>query len=383
MEKKKIKYLCLKDTNALHADGIKQAVAEVMDSGWYLQGKAVEAFEQNYAQYIGTRHCVSCGNGLDALKLLLLGEIALGRLQPGNEVIVPANTFFATMLAITSVGLTPVLVEPSLADLQIDCKLIESRLSPKTKAIMTVNLYGKCSVKPQLLDICKQHSLLLFEDNAQAHGCRFLSEGGTLGKGDSPRTGSLGEAAAHSFYPGKNLGAWGDAGAVTTDDEELASTIRGLRNYGSSRKYVFDYLGINSRMDEIQAAVLSQKLRYLDETNRIRQDYAAEYCRQLAPLACVPSNLYLNREDNVVHIFPILTDRRDDLQFYLAEHGVETLIHYPIPPHRQRCYRGVLDHLSLPITEQICREELSLPCNEAMEMSDVDYVCQLVRQFLQ
>lgn len=384
---KEIKYLSLKDLNAPYEKDIQHAISEVVSSGWYLQGKRIHDFEEHYAAYIGTRHCISCGNGLDALKLMLQGEMILGRMQPGDEVLVAANTYIATILAITSVGLTPILIEPSTDTLQMDDSLIESHITGKTRALLTVHLYGKCSVTPNMIAICKKHHLLLFEDNAQAHGCIYRGKTSVDGW-DGKRTGSLGTAAAHSFYPGKNLGALGDAGAVTTDDDDLAEVIRALGNYGSARKYVFDYQGRNSRMDEIQAAVLDVKLAHLDETNERRQDLAQLYLKYLGEdkrtgmqnLKMIPSKLYSPKESNVVHIFPILSSRRDELQQYLKENGVGTMIHYPIPPHQQKCYVE-WNHLHLPITEKIHQQELSLPCNQNMTEEDVERIAELIRKF--
>lgn len=385
---KEIKYLSLKDLNAPYEKDIQHAISEVVSSGWYLQGKRIHDFEEHYAAYIGTRHCISCGNGLDALKLMLQGEMILGRMQPGDEVLVAANTYIATILAITSVGLTPILIEPTIDTLQMDDSLIESHITGKTRALLTVHLYGKCSVTPNMIAICKKHHLLLFEDNAQAHGCIYRGKTSSDGW-DGKRTGSLGTAAAHSFYPGKNLGALGDAGAVTTDDDDLAEVIRALGNYGSARKYVFDYQGRNSRMDEIQAAVLDVKLAHLDETNERRQDLAQLYLKYLEEdkrttgmqsLKMIPSNLYFPKESNVVHIFPILSSRRDELQQYLKENGVGTMIHYPIPPHQQKCY-AEWNHLHLPITEKIHQQELSLPCNQSMTEEDVERIAELIRKF--
>lgn len=384
---KEIKYLSLKDLNAPYEKDIQHAISEVVSSGWYLQGKRIHDFEEHYAAYIGTRHCISCGNGLDALKLMLQGEMILGRMQPGDEVLVAANTYIATILAITSVGLTPILIEPSTDTLQMDDSLIESHITGKTRALLTVHLYGKCSVTPNMIAICKKHHLLLFEDNAQAHGCIYRGKTSVEGL-NGKRTGSLGAAAAHSFYPGKNLGALGDAGAVTTDDDDLAEVIRALGNYGSARKYVFDFQGRNSRMDEIQAAVLDVKLKHLDETNERRQDLAQLYLKYLGEdkrtgmqnLKMIPSKLYSPKESNVVHIFPILSSRRDELQQYLKENGVGTMIHYPIPPHQQKCYVE-WNHLHLPITEKIHQQELSLPCNQNMTEEDVERIAELIRKF--
>ncbi len=397
MKQQEIPYLSLKDINAPYELAMLAAMQQVVSSGWYLQGKAISRFEENYAKYIGSHHCIACGNGLDALKLMLQAEIVLGRMQEGDEVLVAANTYIATILAITSVGLTPVLIEPSLDTLQIDDQLIEQHITDKTRAILTVHLYGKCSVTPHMLRICERHHLLLLEDNAQAHGCKFQAEySDATGEWKGKRTGSLGVAAAHSFYPGKNLGALGDAGAVTTDDDALEEVVRALGNYGSARKYVFDYQGRNSRMDEMQAAVLSIKLQYLDETNLVRQSLAKYYLECLGvklpesnasdkfldytSSLFVPRKMYENMEENIVHIFPILSTKRDELQRYLLQHGVHTMIHYPIPPHKQRCYRE-WNTLSLPITERIHREELSLPCNQCMSKADVERIAELILRF--
>ena len=382
---KEIKYLSLQAINAPYQQEMEQAIHEVIDSGWYLQGQKVKNFEQHYADYIGTKHCITCGNGLDALKLILQGEMVLGRLSKGDEVIVPANTYIATILAITSVGLTPILVEPSIDTLQIDEELIEARLSEKTKAIMTVHLYGKCSITEKILKICKEHKLLLFEDNAQAHGCLYKPVTGShTTYRASKHTGSIGDAGAHSFYPGKNMGAMGDAGAVTTKDDDLAQVIRALGNYGSAKKYIFDYTGRNSRMDEIQAAMLDVKLKHIDDINKTRRAHASLLLSQLKGdivEACIPSQLFGDApETNVVHIFPFLSTKREELQSFLKKHGVQTMIHYPIPPHKQKCYPD-WNALSLPITERIHQEELSLPCNEAMSLEDIYYLADLINQF--
>lgn len=365
-----MKYLELKRLNAPYETEMRQAVSEVMDSGWYLQGRAVAAFEQAYAEYIGTRFCVSCANGLDALTLILRAYIELGRLQKGDEVIVPANTFIASILAITESGLTPVLVEPSLLNCQMDDGLVEQAITERTKAIMMVHLYGQCAYTERIAAISQHHNLLLIEDNAQAHGC-------CVDDNTFRRTGSLGHAAGHSFYPGKNLGALGDAGAVTTDDEQLAATIRAIANYGASRKYVHDYLGRNSRMDEIQAVVLTVKLRHLDAINRRRREIASLYIIKVSnPLLRLPQ-----MTNSVWHIFPIFSEHRDELQQYLKQKGIETLVHYPIPPHQQHCYPE-WNSLSLPVTEKICREELSIPCNEAMTDDEALAMIEALNAFM-
>ena len=364
-----MKYLDLKRTNERY----EHAADEVLRSGWYLRGEATRRFEQHYAQYIGSRHCVGCANGLDALTLILRAYKEMGVMHDGDEVIVPANTYIASILAITENRLVPVLVEPDINTLQIDDTLIEQAITEKTRAIMIVHLYGCCAYTDRIGNLCRRHSLKLIEDNAQAHGCQFAPYAEALPR----RTGSLGHAAAHSFYPTKNLGAFGDAGAVTTDDDKLAALIRSIGNYGSSRKYVFDYIGRNSRMDEIQAAILDAKLRDLDAMNQRRRDIARIYINNVKhPDITIPQC----DRDSVYHIFPVLSPRRDELQQYLQEHGVETQIHYPIPPHRQQCYKG-WNGLSLPITERIHAEELSLPCNSAMTEEEASHVADLINRF--
>lgn len=369
-----IDYLPLKRITAMHADELDKAIGQVVHRGWYLQGEATRQFEQEYASYIGTRHCVGVGNGLDALTLILRAYIEMGVLKPGDEVIVPANTYIATILSITENRLVPVLVEPSLDTLQMDDALIGQAITRRTRAVMIVHLYGRCAYTPLISDLCRRHGLLLLEDNAQAHGCRCASA-----QGDTPSlqlTGSLGHAAAHSFYPSKNLGAMGDAGAVTTNDDRLAAMVRSIANYGSARKYVFDYVGRNSRIDEIQAAVLSVKLKYLDADNARRQEIAGHYARNVRN----PQILLPVTSDSVFHVFPVLCQRRDDLQQYLRENGVETAIHYPIPPHRQACYKEWAGR-SYPVTELIHRQELSIPCHQAMTRQEVQTVTNLLNSF--
>ena len=358
-----IKYLDLKAVNAPY----EHAADEVLRSGWYLKGEATKQFEGHYAEYIGTKYCIGCGNGLDALTLIFRAYIELGVMTPGDEVIVPANTYIASILAVTECGLKPVLIEPDIHTLQIDDTLIEAAVTPRSRAVMIVHLYGFCAYADRIGEICKKHGLKLIEDNAQAHGCRFIDRS----------TGSLGDAAGHSFYPTKNLGAFGDAGAVTTNDEELATVIRALGNYGSHRKYVFDYQGRNSRIDELQAAILDAKLPYLDVDNQRRRDIANIYISQVHnPLIRLPQA----SPTAVWHIFPVLCARRDELQQYLCDHGVESQIHYPIPPHKQKCYAD-WNSLSLPITEQIHAQELSIPCNPAMTKEEADVIVDLLNQF--
>lgn len=362
-----IKYLDLKRVNAPYDEEMRHAIDGVLQRGWYLKGEATRRFEEHYADYIGTRYCIGCGNGLDALTLIFRAYKEMGVMQEGDEVIVPANTYIASILAITENNLKPVLVEPDIHTLQIDDTLIEQAVTPRTRAIMIVHLYGRCAYTERIGDICRRHHLKLIEDNAQAHGCMYVST-------KSKRTGSLGDAAGHSFYPGKNLGALGDAGAVTTNDEQLAEIIRSLGNYGSARKYVFDYQGRNSRIDELQAAMLDVKLRYLDAANAKRKEIASLYINKVRnPQIVIPQS----DRDSVWHIFPILCERRDALQDFLRANGVETQIHYPIPPHQQRCYAG-WKGLSLPVTERIHQQELSLPCHQALTTEEVDTIINLL-----
>ena len=361
-----IKFLDLQKVTAKYADEIHEAVKRVVDSGWYLQGQENANFEKHYSDYIGTKYTVGVANGLDALIWILRGYIELGVMKPGDEVIVPANTYIATILAITENGLRPVLVEPNINTYQIDDSLIESAITERTRAIMIVHLYGCCAYTDKIGELCKKYNLKLLEDNAQAHGCLY----------NGHRTGSLGDAAAHSFYPGKNLGALGDAGAVTTNDKDLADTIRALANYGSIRKYVFKYVGRNSRLDEIQAAVLDVKLRHLDEDNAIRKQNAKFYIDNIKnPSIILPK--VDNWDRHVFHIFPIRCSRRDELQKYLTDNGIQTNIHYPIPPHKQECYKE-WNNLSFPITEQIHKEELSLPMSPVMTEEELRHVVNLL-----
>jgi dTDP-4-amino-4,6-dideoxygalactose transaminase len=364
-----IKFLDIRKITEQHSEEINAAVKRAVDSGWYLLGDENRRFEENYSNYIGTKHTVGCANGLDALIWIFRAYMELGIMAPGDEVIVPANTYIASILAVTENGLTPVFVEPDLTTYEIDPKKIEAAITPRTKAIQIVHLYGKCAYTDKIGDICRRHGLKLIEDNAQAHGCLF---GGR-------RTGSLGDAAGHSFYPGKNLGTLGDGGAVTTDDEELARTVRVLANYGSPQKYVFEYTGRNSRLDEIQAAVLDVKLKYLDADNNARKDIAAYYMANIAnPNVILPVGG--PRDANVWHIFPVRCAGRDRLQRHLADNDVQTLIHYPIPPHKQECYRQ-WNSMRLPLTELIHAQELSLPISPVMSMEDAKIVVEAVNSF--
>lgn len=367
-----ISFLSLKDVTALHGNEINEAVARVMKSGRYLQGEENICFEANYSKFIGTKHTIGCANGLDALTLIFRAYIELGVMHPCDEVIVQANTYIATVLAITENHLKPVLIEPKPNTLEIDDDLIEQSITPKTKAICIVHLYGRNAYTNKIGVLCKKYNLKLIEDNAQAHGCRHT---------DGRVTGSIGDAAGHSFYPGKNFGALGDGGAVTTDDNELAFVVRTLANYGSQKKYVFKYTGRNSRLDEIQAAVLNVKLKYLVEDNAHRQQIANYYYKNIDnPLITLPDRL--PDEQNVYHLFPILASggRRDALQDYLTQKGIGTLIHYPIPPHKQECYKE-WNKMSLPITERIANEELSLPIGPVISMEEISDVVSTVNSF--
>lgn len=382
-----VPFLSLKDVTNMHGNEIREAAMRVINSGWYLQGKENELFEQHYAEYIGTKYCIGCANGLDALIWIWRAYIELGVMQPGDEVILPSNTYIATHLGLTENGLVPVCVEPDPRTLEIDDSLIEAAITPRTKAICIVHLYGRCAMTDKIAELCKKYNLKLVEDNAQAHGCRF----------NGKRTGSLGDAAGHSFYPGKNLGALGDAGAVTTNDPELAAAIRALANYGSQKKYVFKYSGRNSRLDEIQAAILDVKLKYLDEDIAKRQEVAAYYYDHISnPLIELPTRL--PDENNVYHLFPILVknerikeltnervkELRDRLHDYLEEQGIGTVIHYPIAPHKQECYSKEtwnIPQLSLPITEMIADSELSLPISPCMTQEQVEYVVNVLNAF--
>lgn len=371
-----IPFLSLKSITAKYASEIHEAAKRVIDSGWYLQGAENERFEKNYADYIGSKYCIGCANGLDALIWIFRAYIELGVMKPGDEVIVPANTYIATILSITENGLVPVLVEPNPNTLQIDDSLIEERINERTKAICIVHLYGRLAYTDKIADLCKKYNLKLVEDNAQAHGCTY----------NGIKTGNIGDASGHSFYPGKNLGALGDGGAVTTNDEELAKTIRTLANYGSSIKYVFQYTGRNSRLDEIQAAILNVKLAHLDEDLKERQKVAAYYYENINnPLIILPERL--DDANNVYHLFPIIVkgkENRDRLQTYLAEKGIGTVCHYPIAPHKQECYKNAswnMPMLSLPITERLADEELSLPMSPCMSEEEAREVVRIVNSW--
>lgn len=371
-----IPFLSLKDVTALHGAEINEAVSRVVDGGWYLQGEENKKFEKDFSEFIGAKYTVGCANGLDALIWIFRAYIEMGVMKPGDEVIVPANTYIATILAITENGLVPVLVEPKPNTLEIDDDLIESHITSKTKAIAIVHLYGRIAYTKKIGELCKKYNLKLVEDCAQSHGCKFE---------DGRMTGSLGDAAGFSFYPGKNLGALGDAGAMVTNDEELAQAVRALANYGSQRKYVFKYAGRNSRLDEIQAAVLDVKLKYLVQDNAHRKEVAHYYYEHIDnPLIALPD--LLPDEQNAYHLFPIVVGegKRDALHDYLAANGVGTVCHYPIAPHKQECYAKEawnVPQLSLPITERLADEELSLPIGPTVSLEDIAEVVRLINAF--
>lgn len=371
-----IPFLSLKDVTALHGAEINEAVSRVVNGGWYLQGEENKKFETDFSEFIGAKFTVGCANGLDALIWIFRAYIEMGVMQPGDEVIVPANTYIATILAITENGLVPVLVEPKPNTLEIDDDLIESHITPKTKAIAIVHLYGRIAYTNKIGELCKKYNLKLVEDCAQSHGCKFE---------DGRMTGNLGDAAGFSFYPGKNLGALGDGGAMVTNDEELAKAVRALANYGSQKKYVFKYAGRNSRLDEVQAAVLDVKLKYLVEDNAHRKEVAHYYYEHINnPLITLPD--LLPDEQNAYHLFPIVVrdGKRDALHDYLAENGVGTVCHYPIAPHKQECYSKEtwnVPQLSLPITERLADEELSIPIGPTISMDEVKEVVKLINSF--
>ena len=360
-----IKFLDLKKINERFRDEMEAAVRRVLDSGWYLLGNDTEKFERDFASYCGVKHCIGVANGLDALKLIIKGY----GLGPGDEIIVPANTYIASILAISDNGCTPVLVEPKWETRLIDEDIIETAITPRTKAIMVVHLYGRAMNMAKVWELAKKYNLRVIEDSAQAHGAKF----------NGRRVGGLGDASGFSFYPGKNLGCLGDGGAVTTNDDELAAKIRALRNYGSDVKYHFPYRGTNSRLDEIQAALLGVKLPRLDADNQRRREIAARYCAEINnPLIELPVNLY--DESMVWHVFAVTCPKRDALQEFLTDHGIQTVIHYPIPPHRQPCYEE-WNNRRYPITERIHREIISLPISPVLTDEEVTNVVMYLNLF--
>jgi dTDP-4-amino-4,6-dideoxygalactose transaminase len=380
-----IKFLDLKAVNDSFEPELSQSVKRVLDSGWYLQGNETNAFEHEYSEYIGAKHCIGVANGLDALRLILKAYIEIGTMQPGDEIIVPANTFIASVLAITDNRLKPVLVEPDITTYNIDPFKIEEKITDKTRGIMLVHLYGQNAMHPEIDRLVKKYNLKLIEDNAQAVGAYFHQDRQGM-PFLSIRTGALGHASGHSFYPGKNLGCLGDGGAVTTNDDELASIIRALANYGSNKKYVNDYQGLNSRLDEIQAAILRTKLPRLDMDNNRRNEIAQYYLNNITnPIIILPSQdskfkIQDSKIHHVWHLFVIRSSRRDQLQKYLTDQGIQTLIHYPIPPHKQLAYKE-WNNLSFPITEQIHNQVLSLPMSPLMNDEEVKAVVLALNNF--
>lgn len=364
-----IKYFDLKTYNDSFEPELSQAVQAVVSSGWYLLGSNVERFEQEFAAYCGVKQCIGTANGLDALVLTLTAWKEMGFLDEGDEVLVPANTYIATILAIVRCNLKPVLVEPDPCTFNLDATQIEAHLSAKSKVLLPVHLYGRCADMTALNVLASKYKLLVLEDAAQAHGSRI----------DSGIAGSLGNAAGFSFYPSKNLGCLGDGGCVTTNDSDLADCVRSLANYGSQKKYVNKYRGINSRLDELHAAVLSVKLKRLDADNAKRRMLAQAYASNIQNDAvALPQTI--DFEASNFHVFPVLSEFRNQLQVYLNQHNIETLIHYPIPPHKQEAFKN-LNHLHFPITEQIHRQELSLPISPMLNAIELDRICQTIHQF--
>jgi len=364
-----INFLDLKKVNNKYREELLDTCARVIDSGWYILGEEVSAFEREFASYCGTKYCIGVGNGLDALRLVLRAWKEFGKLQEGDEVLVPANTYIATILAISENRLTPVLVEPDNRTFNIDPTKIEEKITSKTKCILPVHLYGQLADMATITTIAKKHNLLVLEDSAQAHGASV----------DNRKAGNWGDASGFSFYPGKNLGALGDAGAVTTNDPELAEAVRTIANYGSKEKYINIYQGVNSRVDEMQAAILRVKLRRLDEENQHRKEISDKYLRGIKnPNITLP--VEINKNSHVWHLFVIRCKKRDDLQSYLNEKGVQALIHYPIPPHKQQAYKNWIG-AHYPITEAMHREILSLPLSTALSRTSYENVVSLINDF--
>ncbi|SDW70427.1 DegT/DnrJ/EryC1/StrS family aminotransferase [Flavobacterium degerlachei] len=365
-----IKFLDLQKINLLHQVEIEEKLLSVFRSGWYLLGKEVANFEGELKRYVGSNHAIGVANGLDALRLIFRAYIELGIMKKGDEVIVPANTYIASLLALSDNGLVPILVEPNINNYNIDISKIESHITSKTKAILIVHLYGRVVFSEELIAIAKRNNLKIVEDNAQAIGATW----------QGIKSGNLGDAAGFSFYPGKNLGALGDAGAVSCKDEELAIAIRAIANYGSTKKYVNVFQGLNSRLDEIQAVVLTVKLKYIDEANDRRRTIAKRYCDEIQNELIVLPIPPLKPQEHVWHLFVIRNKNRNNLQNYLKNIGVETLIHYPIPPHKQHAYEE-MNNLSFPITELIHDEVLSLPISPVMTNDEVSKVITALNNY--
>lgn len=363
-----IPFLDLKQVNDAYKPWVEEAVGRTVASGWYVLGREVEAFEQQFAAYCGTRHCIGVASGLDALTLVLHAW----EFPSGSEVIVPSNAYIASVLSITHAGLTPVFVEPDPKTYLLDPARIGAAVTPRTRAILPVHLYGRCCDMSPIHAVAQRNGLNVLEDAAQAHGAVYRTRSGTSETYRTSRAGNLGDAAGWSFYPSKNLGALGDGGAITTNDDELAGRLRALRNYGSTQKYVNRYLGYNSRLDELQAAILTAKLPMLDRDNDRRRSLARQYLMGITnPAVTLPPADQI--EQDAWHLFVVRHPRRDELRTYLRERGIATEVHYPIPPHRQASYASFA-HLTLPISEQIHREVVSLPLNPALTDAEVDYV---------
>jgi dTDP-4-amino-4,6-dideoxygalactose transaminase len=366
-----VHFLDVKKITAAYQPEVAEALQRVANSGSFIRGEEVKRFEDAYAAFTGSKHCVGVGNGFDALKLIFKAWIVTGEIKEGDEVIVPANTYVASVLAVSDNRLVPVFVEPDVNTFNIDSRRIEEKITTKTRAILVVHLYGRNAMTDEIQSLADHHKLKVVEDNAQAAGCFWKKR----------RTGSLGHAAAHSFFPTKNLGALGDGGAVTTDDASLSGLIRTLGNYGSDRKGVNDVPGVNSRLDELQAAVLNVKLPRLDADNLRRRNVARLYLQQISnPVITLPSVSGTEAAEHVWHLFVVRTDRRDDFQRHLASRDIETLVHYPIPPHRQGAYKGMKGE-SLPITEEIHSKVLSLPLHPMLEEGEVQSVIEAVNGF--
>jgi len=364
-----IKFLDLQKINAVYQESFQEKLKLVLDKGWFILGDEVKSFETNFANYCGTKYCITVGNGLDALVLIFKGYIQLGKLQKGDEVIVPANTYIASILAILQADLIPVLVEPRLETYNINPDLIVNKITSKTKAILAVHLYGQLAEMEKINATAKEHNLLVIEDAAQAHGA--IS--------NHLRAGNLSDASAFSFYPGKNLGALGDAGAITTNDESLANVLYSLRNYGSEKKYHNEFIGTNSRLDELQAAFLNVKLPHLDSDNEKRKAIAKRYLSEIKNDKIILPTWDLS-DNHVFHLFVIRTNNREQFQNYLSKNGIETMIHYPIPPHKQKAF-ATWNSLSFPITEQIHKEVLSLPISPIMTNEEVDFVIEIINSY--
>lgn len=365
-----IKFLDLQKINGQYSEELKRAAAEVIDSGWYLNGTQNEQFENELCKYTGSPYAIAVANGLDALRLIVRAYKEMGVFQEGDEIIVPANTYIATILAITDNRLTPVLVEPSVHTYNIDIDRIEAAITPRTKAILVVHLYGRAVWSEKLEAIAKKYNLKIIEDNAQSIGAEY----------NGIKTGNLGDAAGFSFYPGKNLGALGDSGAVTTKDPEVARIVRAVANYGSSKKYVNDYMGLNSRMDELQAAFLRVKIGYLSAENSRRREIANFYCQNIKNKKITLPEQPQNALEHVYHLFVIRTENRDALQKHLEERGIQTLIHYPIPPHKQTCYKE-LHNLNLPITELLHNEVLSIPISPVLTNDEAKQIVNAINEY--